>query len=132
MRHLAFAAVLGATLAAATPLLAQVLKVDIDQAARITLNRPVQDVIVGNPQIADVTVMDGRHVMVVGKSFGVTNLMITGQNGRPVFNRQVVVGAPDADHVSIYRGLVSSDYACSPRCERQAGSASPTTSPQTP
>ncbi|MHB8529575.1 MAG: pilus assembly protein N-terminal domain-containing protein [Caulobacteraceae bacterium] len=120
-------------LAAPLPAAARSLRVSIDQAARIGLSKPAHDVVVGNPAIADVTVMDAHHLMVVGKGYGVTNLIVIDEAGRPIFNRQVVVGPPDANHVSLHRGVDTSEYACSPRCERQAGgSAAPAPSAPSP
>jgi Flp pilus assembly secretin CpaC len=107
--------------------------VSIDQAARITLAHPARDIIVGNPGIADVTLLDARHLIVTGKSYGVTNLLVTDQAGRTILNRQLVVAGPTYGQVSLHRGVDVADYACSPRCERSAtpapGSASPAPQP---
>lgn len=97
---------------------AESLAVNIDQGARVTLSRPAHDVMVGNPAIADVTVLDDRHLMVLGKAYGVTNIMIADNSGRTIFSRQVVVSAPDDNRISVYRGPDVYNYACSPRCER--------------
>ena len=72
----------------------------------------------GNPAIADVSVIDSRHLLVMGRSYGVTNIVVTDARGRTIFNQQVVVSAPDQDRVSFYRGPNLNNYACSPRCER--------------
>jgi len=116
MRRLALALVLSAFTPAAA--LAQSLAVNIDQAARVSLTRPARDVVVGNPAIADVTILDNHHLMVTGKSYGVTNIMVADDTGRTIFSRQVVVSAPDANRISLYRGPDIYNYACSPRCER--------------
>jgi hypothetical protein len=97
---------------------AQSLSVNIDQATRITLSRPAHDVIMGNPMTADVTILDSRHIVLTGKSYGVTNLLINDDAGRPIMNRQVVVSAPDVNRISLYRGPDVYNFACSPRCER--------------
>jgi len=107
-------------LAAAAPsgAVAGSLAVNIDQGARVTLSKPAHDVMVGNPAIVDVTVLDERHLMVLGKSYGVTNIMVADNTGRTIFSRQVVVSAPDDNRVSVYRGADVYNYACAPRCER--------------
>jgi Flp pilus assembly secretin CpaC len=120
---LTLALVLLAPLAGLGAASGQTLKVPLDQAARVRLSRPVHDIILGNPAIADVTVMDSRHLMIIGKGYGVTNLMVTDEGGRTIFNRQVAVGAPDAGYVSVYRGAEVSQYACAPHCQRTAGSS---------
>ena len=94
------------------------LSIDIDQAARVTLPRPAHDVMVGNPTIADVTIADQRHLVITGKTYGVTNLMVSDAAGQVIFSRQIVVGSPDENRVSVYRGVEAVTYACSRRCEK--------------
>jgi len=108
------------TIVALTPLAAaaQSLSVNIDQATRMTLGRPAHDIVVGNPMIADVTVLDSRHVLITGKAYGVTNLLVSDDGGRTIMSRQVVVSAPDVNRISLYRGPNVFNYACAPRCER--------------
>ena len=81
--------------------------------------------VVGNPAIADVTVVDAHTILLLGKGYGVTNLVIMDRTGRVIFNREIVVSAADAGRVSIWRGAASSNYACSPRCEREPGGVGP-------
>lgn len=92
------------------------LAVSLDQSIRLTLSTPAQDVIVGNPEIADVSVADSRHLVITGKKYGVTNLIVTSSTGRTIFNSQLIVSAPDVGRVSVYEGPVPVNYACSPRC----------------
>lgn len=122
MRKLALALLIGFAPAAAS---AASLAVSLDQAVRVSLKVPAQDVIVGNPAIADVTVADQHHLVIVGKSYGVTNLVVVGPSGRTIFDRQIIVGAPSEGRVSIYRGPVASNYACSPSCEMTSTAAAP-------
>jgi len=114
------APLLAFAIAAAMPSLALAagFYVNIDQATRVTLSRPARDVIVGNPGIADVNMLDARHLVVTGKSYGVTNLVVTGPSGRTILSRQIVVGAPAAGQVTMHRGVDVAQYACAPRCER--------------
>jgi hypothetical protein len=108
---------------------AQALAVKIDQAARLTLPRAAHDVIVGNPMIADVTMLDSRHLAVMGKSFGVTNLLVVDAAGRTMYNRELVISSADAGHVQVYRAADLYNYACSPRCERTPMVGEPDNSP---
>ncbi|HZL01176.1 MAG TPA: pilus assembly protein N-terminal domain-containing protein [Caulobacteraceae bacterium] len=118
---------LAATVLAPLGASAQSLSVKIDQAARLTLPRPARDVIVGNPMIADVTMLDSRHLAVTGKSFGVTNLLVVDANGRTMYNRQILISSADAGHVQVYRAADLYNYACSPRCERSPMAGEPDT-----
>lgn len=117
MRRLPLAIALA--LAIAGPALADSLQVRIDQAARVVLPSPARDVIVGNPAVADVTVIDGRSLIITGKGYGVTNLIVVDRAGRTVMDRQIIVSGPEGDQVSFYRGASVYNYACAPRCERQ-------------
>ena len=107
-----------AVLVALVPAIASAgrLAVSLDQSIRLTLSTAAQDVIVGNPEIADVSVDDSRHLVITGKKYGVTNLIVTNAAGRTIFNSQLIVSAPDVGRVSVYEGPVPVNYACSPRC----------------
>lgn len=116
-RPLALLAAL-AVLTSGAPALAQGLPVRIDQASRITLPAAARDVVIGNPSVADVTIIDGRNLLVMGKSYGVTNIVVLDARGRTILDRQIVVSASDDGRVSFFRGPDVYNYACSPRCER--------------
>ncbi|MDP2010391.1 MAG: pilus assembly protein N-terminal domain-containing protein [Phenylobacterium sp.] len=97
----------------------------IDQGVRITLPAGARDVMVGNPAIADINVVDSRTAVIQGRSYGATNLMIIDARGRTIQNSQIVVSAPSGNRVSLYRGPGAgaavanvANYACAPRCER--------------
>ena len=110
--------VLFGLLAAAGGASAQPLAVNIDQAESLQVSRAVKNVVVGNPMIADVIVLDPHHLLITGKSYGVTNLLVTDASGRAVISRSLVVGAPDQGRVSVYRGPDVYNYACNAKCER--------------
>ena len=116
-RILSLVAVL-TTLAAAQPATAQSLPIRIDQAARVSLSGTARDVIIGNPAVADVTVIDGRNLIVTGKGYGITNLLVLDGRGRTILDRQIVVSASDDGRVTMYRGPGLFNYSCAPRCER--------------
>ena len=68
----------------AAPALAGSVTVPIDQARIVTFKQPVSTVYVGNPSMADVTVIDSHRVFVLGKAFGTTNIIALdayGQDG---------------------------------------------------
>jgi len=96
---------------------AQSLTVRLDQATRVALSGTARDVVIGNPQVADVSVLDGRNLVLTGKSAGVTSLLVVDGLGRTLLDRRVVVTAADDGQVSFYRGRQLQGYACTPRCE---------------
>jgi Flp pilus assembly secretin CpaC len=104
--------------AAAGPALAAGLEVHVDQSVRVALAGSASSVVVGNPSIADVSVVDDRTLLVLGKGYGVTNLVVLDHGGHVLYDRDVVVSSADDGRVSIWRGPTPTAYACSPRCER--------------
>jgi Flp pilus assembly secretin CpaC len=115
MRRTALAIILAA-LPATTFAATGTLPVPMNEAVRISLPTPARDVIVGNPEIADVTVTDGRHLIVTGKGFGQTNLIVTGQKGQTLVNEEVLVPPPMAGQVTMITGAAVQNYACAPQC----------------
>lgn len=96
---------------------AQPLNVGIDQSTRVQLSGPAGSVIVGNPQIADVTVVDANTLYITGKGYGVTEIVAVDAIGRTVFQSQVVVTAGSgAGQVRIWRGAQATEMACGSSC----------------
>ena len=118
--------------AAATSSLAQGLTVPVDQSVAVALPPGAMNVMIGNPAIADINVLDPRNAVVLGKAFGVTNLLIMDGGGHVLMDRQVVVSGGDVGHITAIRGGPTGphvdSYACASRCERAvtvASTASP-------
>jgi hypothetical protein len=118
MRKLALSLALALAPAAA---LAASMGVPLDQSAFVTLPAAAHNVIIGNPAIADVSVVDQRHVIITGKGSGITNLVITDSGGRPIFDRQIVVGASAGGRVALINGGQIVSYTCAPVCEPNGG-----------
>jgi hypothetical protein len=114
MRRILISLILAALPAAA---FAASLGVPLDQAVRLSLSAPAQSIVVGNPAIADVNLDGQRHLIVTGKSNGVTNLIVIDARGRTIFDRQIVVSASAGEGVTLIAGPVATRYACSPQCE---------------
>ncbi len=121
MRRFALA-LLAAALAPVSALAAG-LSVPLNEAVRVTLPTQAHDVIVGNPAIADVTVADAHHLVLTGKTDGVTNVIVTDVRGRTIFDRQIVVSAGDLEGVTLINGPTVSTYACAATCRSQGGDA---------
>ena len=112
LASLAVPALLLATAAEAKPR----LSVPIDHSERLHVSRPAGSVIVGNPAVADVTVVDQRTLYVSGRGYGVSEIIVLDAIGRPVWQGDVVVTAPTAGQVSVYRGLAATEMACAGVC----------------
>ncbi|HEY1225423.1 MAG TPA: pilus assembly protein N-terminal domain-containing protein [Brevundimonas sp.] len=111
---LAAAALLALPAAAAAQ--SRPLNVDIDQSTRVQLRGPAGSVIVGNPNIADVTVVDANTLFITGKGYGVTEVVAVDVLGRTVFQSQVVVTAGDSGRVRVWRGAQPTEMACASTC----------------
>lgn len=110
---------------------ADTLVVPIDHSTRLSVAGSAASVVVGNPQVADVTVVDSHTVFVSGRGFGETDVVVLDAAGRTLYAGEVLVGSPNGGRVSIYRGQAKTDMACAPGCEvsfrsetRGAGSGS--------
>ncbi|WP_309645215.1 pilus assembly protein N-terminal domain-containing protein [Phenylobacterium sp.] len=120
MRRLLLSLTAGLSLlATASQADAPTLPVPIHQSARLLLPAGARDVMIGNPKIADVNVIDGRSVVVLGKGYGVTNLLVIDGLGRTVMERQIVVSGPSSGRVSMIRGATVDSYACAGICEKE-------------
>ena len=72
------------------------LGIVLDQATIMKLPEKVSTIVVGNPLIADVAVQSGGLVVVTGKGYGTTNLIVLDRTGTVLMERSIVVrGASD-------------------------------------
>ena len=92
------------------------LSVEIDHSARVQLRGAAGSVIVGNPAIADVTVVDANTLYIVGKGYGVTEVVAVDGIGRILFQNQIVVTAGNTGMVRVWRGAQPTDMACASSC----------------
>lgn len=88
------------------------LTVPMDEARMITFAQPIATLFVGNPMIADVTVIDSRHAYLLGKTFGATNMIGLDSNNRQVMNAQINVTNRMVGAVTLNRGAQTYNYSC--------------------
>jgi Flp pilus assembly secretin CpaC len=98
---------------------ADTLAVTVDQATIMKLPEKVATIVVGNPLIADVAVQSGGLVVITGKGFGSTNLIVLDRTGAVLMERSVVVRGATDQSVQVYRGVERETYSCTPDCERR-------------
>ncbi len=92
--------------------------ITVDHAKIMRINKPAATVIIGNPGIADATVQDAHTLVITGKSFGVTNLIVLDGDGEPIADALLTVRGERVDAVTVYRRTQRVTYSCSPNCER--------------
>jgi Pilus formation protein N terminal region len=106
----------GLSSAAAAPAPADVLKITLDQAQVAKVPTGTTTLVVGNPSIADVTMLKGGVGMVVtGKGYGQTNLVAIDAQGNILDEKQIVV-APTRNVLVVQRGDSRASYTCNPMC----------------
>lgn len=110
------AACFAVALLCSAPAMAQDIGVGIDQARLLRLDKPGAEFIVGNPSIADISVQNSQLIVITGKSFGSTNLIVLDGNGREILNRTMTV-RPSKNVVSLYKGSSRESYSCDGQCE---------------
>ncbi|MGZ6014693.1 MAG: pilus assembly protein N-terminal domain-containing protein [Phenylobacterium sp.] len=101
-----------------TPAAAGAVDVHMDQNTVVDLPRAAGAVVVGNPAIADVSLVTPRRIALLGRAYGLTNVIVTDRMGKVIFSQEVNVAPAPGGRVSVFRGINVSNFACSPRCER--------------
>ena len=91
--------------------------IQADQAKIIAVSGQPGTVVVGNPSIADVTVHDNRIVL-MGRNYGVTNLIILDREGNQLAALDVTVQITDKNAVQVFKAGGRMTLACAPMCEQ--------------
>jgi Flp pilus assembly secretin CpaC len=107
------------------------LNVEIDRSARVQLRGAAASVIVGNPQIADVSMVDANTLFIVGKGYGVTEVVAVDGVGRTLFQREIIVSGGSTGSVRVWRGAQATEMACGSSCAPSVRVA-PTSAPTAP
>lgn len=114
------ALLLAASLLAPVPALAQdgaPINVNVNMARVLRISSPAATVIVGNPGIADVTIQDPMTLILTGKSYGQTNLIVLDSRGEPIADTMVEVVQMQAGLTTVYQGLARTTMSCAPVCQ---------------
>ncbi|MDF2118038.1 pilus assembly protein N-terminal domain-containing protein [Roseiarcaceae bacterium H3SJ34-1] len=115
-RDVLAAAAVAAVLPCANAQAADRINVVLDEAKVLQLPPNTSTIILGNPVIADVSMLKRNNQMILtGKSYGQTNLIALDADGKSVGESIVLVtGVPGG--LVVQRGLQRETYNCSPRC----------------
>ena len=93
------------------------VSVKVNMARILRISSPANTVIIGNPRVADVTIQDPQTLVLTGKSYGQTNLIILDANGNPIADTMIEVTQDMADVVTVYVGDKRQSYSCEPVCQ---------------
>lgn len=96
------------------------LVVTVDQARIVKVPAGTRTLVIGNPMIADVTLLkNGGTMVVTGKGYGETNFIALDAGGSPVAQSEIRVVAA-ANGLIVQRGMNCQSYTCAPRCQPTA------------
>ena len=93
------------------------INVNVNMARILRINAAAATVIVGNPGVADVTIQDPQTLILTGKSFGQTNLIVLDSRGEPVADTLVEVVQMAAGIMTVYQGQARTTLSCAPTCQ---------------
>lgn len=91
----------------------------LDQAKLIKLPEKVATVVIGNPLIADASLQPGSLMVVTGKGYGTTNVIVLDRSGAVLMEKTIEVQGPREHTVVLYRGIERETYSCAPTCQRR-------------
>jgi Flp pilus assembly secretin CpaC len=93
------------------------IEITLDQARVLKLPDHTSTIVLGDPIIADVTLLKKSNSMILtGKSFGQTNLIALDKSGASLGESIVEVIAPKSDLI-VQSGMARQSYACDPLCQ---------------
>ncbi|QQR36083.1 pilus assembly protein N-terminal domain-containing protein [Devosia oryziradicis] len=94
------------------------INVNVNMARILRINTAAATVIVGNPGVADVTIQDPQTLILTGKSYGQTNLIVLDSAGNPIADTLIEVVQMQAGIVTVYQGQARTSLACAPVCQQ--------------
>ncbi len=87
-----------------------------DQSQLLRLPRPVSEVIIGNPSIADVSIQGGNLLVVTGKTFGMTNIIALDAARNIIQDQRVLVERDENRIINVHKGASRQSFSCTPNC----------------
>lgn len=107
MTWLTFAGAAGAT---------DQISVLLDRAQIFKMPESAKTIVIGNPVVADVSIIKNGLMVVTGKSYGLTNVIALDGQGRQISDTLIQVTAPIEQMITVQRGLEQETYHCAPTC----------------
>ncbi|MEM7729356.1 MAG: pilus assembly protein N-terminal domain-containing protein [Pseudomonadota bacterium] len=115
---LAAAVLGGVSLSAPASAAEPIYRVDLNKTQILRLPAAAGSVVVGNPSIADITVHSPTMIMVVGRGFGETNLIVLDRAGETMVDADIQVTAiTPSNGVRLFKATSRETYSCAPYCQ---------------
>jgi Flp pilus assembly secretin CpaC len=93
------------------------ISVKVNMARILRISAPAATVIIGNPIVADVTIQDPQTLVLTGKSYGETNLIVLDSMGNPIADTTISVIQGEGDLLTVYMGTARTTLSCKPVCQ---------------
>ncbi len=97
-----------------------ILRVYMNSARVLKLDRPVSKVIVGNSEVADATVADSKTIVLTGRSYGTTNLVLLDADGNAIVDERILVSIDESSTVRVFKSTQRTVLSCTPNCEQHS------------
>ncbi|MEL7480640.1 MAG: pilus assembly protein N-terminal domain-containing protein [Pseudomonadota bacterium] len=96
---------------------AQQINVEANKSLAVRISKgDAASVVIGNPNIADVSVHDENLLFITGRTFGTTNLLVFNNAGEQLYSGDVVVTTNTSSLVTIRRAGENFSFDCTPEC----------------
>ena len=92
------------------------IEVVLDQAKVLKMPKDAQTVIIGNPIVADITVLKNRSMVLTAKGYGVTNMIALDAQGTQISEQIIEVKAAKEKVLILQLGMDRDSYSCVPEC----------------
>ncbi|MCB1516063.1 MAG: pilus assembly protein N-terminal domain-containing protein [Hyphomicrobiaceae bacterium] len=93
------------------------VSVSVNMARILRISSPASTVVIGNPGIADVTIQDAQTLILTGKSYGTTNLIVLDPVGNPIVDTMIDVARGESELITVFQGQAKTTMACEPDCQ---------------
>lgn len=95
-----------------------IYRVDLNKTQILRLPAPAGPIVIGNPNIADITVHSSSMIFIVGRGFGETNLVVMDRNGNTMVDANIQVTSTISEHsVRLFKASARETYSCAPYCQ---------------
>jgi len=124
MKVMSFKAILALGVLALTPFAAQAgtvdghFSVELNKTEVVYLPDNAGAVVIGNPEIADVSIHSANTIFVVGRGYGETNLVVLNSAGHKIMDADIqVINNLPPNGVRLFNGKQRETYSCAPYCQ---------------
>lgn len=90
----------------------EIINLSLQQAELIRISQSADVMVVGDPEIADATLVSDRTLLLTPKSVGSTNVFVLDANGTIILEAKMVVQEEGVRYIKVRRGSSSTTYLC--------------------